>query len=272
MSCAPRGASAHHDLADDDVLIFAPNLRARSRRHPDLSGATPYYLGNAWCRSRKAQIEDGGPNICGGGGYVLSRGALAKLDFDGGGKDAKPDALVRACAEYSTVDDAALNLVMAKAGVLPTHCNAFHYSFARDATAPHRLANLDRPGAPRMRPVSFHLRGQSTTRQRVPTRSSARRPSPSCGCAEPTRPRASGAITGGASSPERLDYLVLGQPSTASIRDTNLPTRRRWWREIRDAAERAHTPTPPRCTAPLHAFAPLHTNCFSRWPHKIARR
>ena len=138
LRAAWRERAAFTMFADDDALIFAPNLARTLAKLPDVSGATPYYLGNAWCRSRKAQIEDGGPNICGGGGYVLSRGALAKLDFDGGEKDAKADPLVRACSEYSTVDDAALNLVMAKVGVLPTHCNAFHYSFARDATAPHR--------------------------------------------------------------------------------------------------------------------------------------
>ena len=50
------------------------------------------------------------------------------------------------------MDDAALNLVMAKAGVLPTHCNAFHYSFARDATAPHRLSQISTDPERRGRP------------------------------------------------------------------------------------------------------------------------
>ena len=168
LRAAWRERAAFTMFADDDALIFAPNLARTLAKLPDLSGATPYYLGNAWCRSRKAQIEDGGPNICGGGGYVLSRSALAKLDFDGGEKDAKADPLVRACSEYSTVDDAALNLVMAKVGVLPTHCNAFHYSFTRDATAPHRLSQISTdPERRGTKPVSFHLRGQSTTRQRA---------------------------------------------------------------------------------------------------------
>ena len=71
LRAAWRERAAFTMFADDDALIFAPNLARTLAKLPDLSGATPYYLGNAWCRSRKAQIEDGGPNICGGGGYVL---------------------------------------------------------------------------------------------------------------------------------------------------------------------------------------------------------